>query len=76
VSETFEPHRKWYVVEGVCFTHVFEDEDEANDFVLAEILEWHGRTREPETWAYVEEIIEPEIINIQRDIRIHRRNAA
>ena len=74
MSATIEPQKTWYVVEGENFTHVFEDEDEAHEMVLAEIVVWNGKTREPDCWQYIEEYAESEIPDLQsnKPIKFHK----
>lgn len=78
MSETIEPQKTWHVVAGDNFTHVFEDEDEAIDFVYAEIFVWNGETREPDPFPYIEEYAESEIPDLQsnKPIKFHKMEYA
>lgn len=78
MSETLEPQKTWYLVEGDNFTHVFDNDDDAYDMVLGEILVWNGETMEPDCWPYIEEIMESEIpdLDSRKPIRIHRQEQA
>lgn len=82
-NQRFETVKKWYLVDhhDLDYMHVFEDEDEAHAMVLEEVFSYHGRTMEPDTTGYVEEITDTEIVDLQndrraREIKIHTKGNA
>lgn len=67
-----DQQKMFYMVDhsDMDYIHVFDEWDEASDFVLAEVLAWHGRTREPDTCPYIEKLTEHQLTDMKNDRRV------